>query len=85
MSEDSQERRATYPPVWGQAVSRYWLHCKPCEDPQYPAPKTREPEHAVLQEWEQQGGCQATDGCWVEPDGECEHGYPSWFVYLEMI
>ena len=50
----------------------------------YPMPTTREPDYAVLQEWERQGGCQATDGCYVEADGECEHGYPSWLVFLEM-
>ena len=56
------------------------------EDPSdYPVPTQREPEFAILQEWEEQGGCQATDGCWVEPDGECEHGYPSWLIYLELI
>ena len=27
----------------------------------------------------------ATDGCEVKPDGICEHGYPSWLVYLEII
>ena len=27
----------------------------------------------------------ATDGCWVEPDGECDHGHPSWLVELGLI
>lgn len=31
------------------------------------------------------GGCEATDGCWVEPDGVCEHGHPSWLVWLELL
>ena len=25
------------------------------------------------------------DGCYVEPDGHCPHGYPSWLLYLGMI
>jgi len=27
----------------------------------------------------------ATDGCTIEPDGVCEHGYPSWLMYLGYI
>ena len=38
-----------------------------------------------LQEWEADGGCEATDGCWVEPDGHCEHGEPSWMVALDLL
>lgn len=25
---------------------------------------------------------EATDGCTVEPDGTCPHGYPSWLIQL---
>lgn len=38
-----------------------------------------------LQEWFDDGGCEATDGCWVEPDGVCEHGKSSWLIALGMI
>ena len=34
---------------------------------------------------EDEGGCEATDGCWVEPDGSCEHGRPSWLLVLGLI
>jgi hypothetical protein len=27
----------------------------------------------------------ATDGCDIEPDGTCQHGHPSWFLYLGLI
>ena len=27
----------------------------------------------------------ATDGCQVEPDGSCPHGFPSWPVYFGLI
>lgn len=38
-----------------------------------------------LETWNDEGGCKALDGCWVEPDGECEHGFPSWLRALNMI
>ena len=45
-----------------------------------------EPPLDLLQEWESNdGGCEATDGCWVEPDGVCPHGYPSWLLQLGYI
>jgi hypothetical protein len=34
---------------------------------------------------EEEAGCEATDGCWVEPDGHCEHGKPSWLLALGLI
>jgi hypothetical protein len=34
---------------------------------------------------EEDGGCEATDGCWVEPDGTCDHGQPSWLLALGLI
>ena len=43
------------------------------------------PTIATLQEWESEGGCEATDGCWVEPDGRCEHGCPSWLLVMGLI
>ena len=37
--------------------------------------------------WENDGGCEAAcpEGCWVEPDGYCEHGHPSWLRLFRMI
>ena len=40
---------------------------------------------AKLETWHAEGGCEALDGCWVEPDGECRHGLPSWLRALNMI
>ncbi|HET9290836.1 MAG TPA: hypothetical protein VFQ49_07095 [Actinomycetes bacterium] len=34
---------------------------------------------------EEYGGCEATDGCFVEPDGTCDHGQPSWLLALGLI
>ena len=52
-----------------------------------------ETEHATnpaptveqLIDWESEGGCEATDGCSVEPDGICEHGCKSWLLVMGMI
>jgi hypothetical protein len=43
------------------------------------------PDRERLQEWESEGGGEALDGCWVEPDGYCEHGHPSWLLALGLI
>jgi hypothetical protein len=39
----------------------------------------------LLRQFEEDGGCEATDGCWVEPDGSCEHGKSSWLLVLGLI
>jgi hypothetical protein len=39
---------------------------------------TPKPSIEQLKEWNSDGGCEASDGCWVEPDGICEHGHVSW-------
>jgi hypothetical protein len=43
------------------------------------------PSMEQLQEWMMDGCCEAVDGCLVEPDGTCPHGYPSWFLVLGLI
>ena len=41
---------------------------------------------AQLNEWMEDTGCQAIRcGCWVEHDGYCEHGNPSYFIYYGLI
>lgn len=46
-----------------------------------------QPDLTTLMQWmDTDGGCEATDGCWlVEPDSVCEHGHPSWLVELGLI
>jgi hypothetical protein len=41
----------------------------------------------LLGEWSSDCGCEAAcpNGCWVEPDGTCSHGAPSWLLALGMI
>lgn len=44
------------------------------------------PDVETLWRWvDEQGLCMATDGCWTEPDGVCEHGYQSWLLELGLI
>ena len=38
-----------------------------------------------LMDWLTDSGCEATDGCWVEPDGTCPHGNPSWLIVMWLI
>jgi len=51
----------------------------------HPKPTTDRPSLEDLEEWMTDGGCEATDGCWVEPDGICEHGHPSWLQRIGLI
>jgi len=45
-----------------------------------------EPSIEELKEWDwERGGCYTTDGCWVECDGECEHGHKSWMIEMYLI
>ena len=51
----------------------------------WPTPTTDKPSMDDMRDWDMAGGCETTDGCWVEPDGECQHGHPSWLIYLGWI
>jgi hypothetical protein len=44
------------------------------------------PTRAQLKEWGLfDGDCEATDGCVVELDGRCPHGFDSWLKVFKMI
>ena len=43
------------------------------------------PDLETLMTWSDEGYCEATDGCVVEPDGTCNHGCPSWLLELGLI
>ncbi len=47
--------------------------------------KVKKPCMATLEKWSSDCGCRAVDGCWVEPDGTCEHNYPSWLLAMNLI
>ena len=44
-----------------------------------------EPTIEELNSWDSAGGCETPDGCWVEPDGRCEHGQKSWLLVMGLI
>ena len=51
----------------------------------WPEPTTDEPTPETLTQWADEGGCRATDGCWLQQDADrCGHGYPSWAVVLGL-
>lgn len=58
---------------------------KKTENSLWPEPTEDEPDMEQLNEWGFDGVVEATDGCRVEPDGVCNHGYPSWFIHLGVI
>ena len=44
------------------------------------------PSFSKLEEWHYDSGCETVKcGCWVEPDGHCRHGMPSWLLALGLI
>ena len=52
----------------------------------WPEPTTPQPDiEELLENVVFDGEIEATDGCPIEPDGVCPHGYPSWPLYLGLI
>lgn len=51
----------------------------------WPEPTEPEPDLETLKFWTFDGVAEATDGCTIEPDGVCEHGFPSWLRYLGYV
>jgi len=52
----------------------------------YPgAKKVKVPSVPTLKKWSDKGGCKTPCGCWVEADGECQHGNKSWMIILGLI
>ena len=81
----------------GDVVSSYRIGIVPSEpwDETAPAhtkatviePGLTPPDMETLMEWDAAGGCEAacSHGCWVEQDGACPHGQPSWMLKLGLI
>jgi hypothetical protein len=51
----------------------------------WPEPTTEYPDDDTIEDWVYDSVVEATDGCEVEPDGICPHGYPSWLLYIGII
>ena len=47
--------------------------------------KRKPPSVATMERWLSNGVAKATDGCKVEPDGECPHGCKSWMIVLRYM
>ena len=49
--------------------------------------RIHKPSMSDVERWMFDGGCEAAcpDGCWVEPDGTCPHGRPSWLLVFGLI
>jgi hypothetical protein len=53
---------------------------------QWPEPTVPEPSFEEIESWIfDEETPEATDGCWIEPDGVCPHGHPSWLLRLGLI
>jgi hypothetical protein len=89
---------ANFAEIWAQNIAdQGWLERASCTDSfvataavspntKWPAPETDAPDMETIFEWLlMDGDCEATDGCLIEPDGVCPHGYPSWLIQLGMI
>lgn len=46
---------------------------------------SRIPKFQTLERWIEDGVARAIDGCRVEIDGDCPHGYPAWTKYLGFV
>ena len=55
----------------------------------YPERDIREcmtpPSMSTMGRWVSHCYARALDGCRVEPDGTCEHGFPSWLIHHGLI
>ena len=43
------------------------------------------PEWQTLMKWQVEGIARTPDGCRVEPDGTCQHGYKSWLLIYGLL
>lgn len=58
---------------------------QPADELSWPDPRRSRPSLRELCEWMTDGYAEATDGCSVGSNGICEHGYPSWLIYLFLV
>lgn len=62
------------------------LGTKPSQRANWPEPTVPIPNLEQIEEWMwEDGGCEASDACWVEIDGVCPHSHPSWLLRLRLI
>jgi hypothetical protein len=85
----SQDRISSYRLGVIPPESREHLDSRVAADPSAEASEAvlEPPDIVTLMEWEAEGGCEAVcpHRCWVEPDGTCPHGKPSWLIVMGLI
>lgn len=65
--QQRQAELAEFADMWARNIqAQGWLeHAR-----KYEPPRVQAPDLETLMRWMiEDGGCEATDGCWVEPDG----------------
>jgi hypothetical protein len=99
VAPDSQADLADFAEIWAQNIEdQGWLEHGQKQDlptshepphdgkpSRWPDPTTEEPDWETLEDWIMDGDCEATDGCFIEPDGVCPHGHPSWLLKLGLM
>ncbi|MFQ5858413.1 MAG: hypothetical protein ACE5LU_22660 [Anaerolineae bacterium] len=78
---------AMFAETWARNIeSQGWLERGKKWEDHNPGGLVR-PDWDTLMRWEAEGGCEAACEyqCWVEPDGYCPHGKPSWFLKMGLI
>jgi hypothetical protein len=75
------------PPAWTTAKSRPRRMSGPATSGGFPATVKGfgTPPLETLEAWVHDSVCEALDGCTVEHDGTCPHGYPSWLRALGLV
>lgn len=68
---------------YAEASLHYQRHGHISEDPN--PEEARRPSMSELESMMMDSECYATDGCYVEPDGHCQHGKPSWLLQMGLI
>ena len=63
----------------------YEEYVKRISEKGYECIKTTKPSVKTMEKWMMDGVIPAIDGCRVEPDGSCPHGYPSKMMAMCII
>ena len=87
LHEDSQDGQEAWQAddQFYQVYSQGWQGLKALVTQEASGERGERPDLDTLIDWLlEENGCEAIDGCWVEPDGICPHGYPSWFLELGL-
>ncbi len=83
---DLVDAAAASDPGEGDETIREAVKLIAAERRSWPRPTEDAPDDETLEQMSREGEMDATDGCGaIEDDGFCEHGHPSWMLWLGMI